>query len=205
MNAPPRDPPASRRGAQTRDKLRKAAYQLFRDSGYEAATVDAICELAAVSKGAFYFHYTAKQDVFLDILETWTREIIDQVLTQFTSAVRSPDSIAAMTEAVAREVHRGRVLVPLWLDFTVQARRDPQIREALAQFYQRGRSAVAEILRPAVPWLDATGLQGLATTVFGAYMGVLVQEIADPDRVDATAAVNEFMAFLRALVREETR
>ncbi len=193
-------PPASSRGARTREKLRQAAYQVFRDAGYESTTVDAICEAAAVSKGAFYFHYPAKQDVFLDILDVWSQEIIGQVEAQFTAAGASRDILASVQAALIREVHRGRVIVPLWLDFTVHARHDPAIREALAAFYQRGRLAVAEILRPGVPWLSSDALDGLARTVFGAYIGVLIQEMADPSGADAVRAVEAVMGVLRGLV-----
>jgi AcrR family transcriptional regulator len=196
----PPAPPVSSRGARTREKLRQAAYQVFRDAGYEATTVDAICEAAAVSKGAFYFHYPAKQDVFLDILDVWSQEIIGQVEAQFTPGGEARDTLAVVHAALIREVNRGRVIVPLWLDFTVHARHDPAIREALAAFYQRGRSAVAEILRPGVPWLAPEALDGLARTVFGAYIGVLIQEIADPTGADAVRAVDAVMGVLRGLV-----
>ncbi len=201
----PPAPPVSSRGAKTREKLRQAAYQVFRDAGYEATTVDAICEAASVSKGAFYFHYPAKQDVFLDILDVWSQEIIGQVEAQFTAAVETRDTLAVVHAALIREVNRGRVIVPLWLDFTVHARHDPAIREALAAFYQRGRSAVAEILRPGVPGLSQDALDGLARTVFGAYIGVLIQEIADPAGADAVQAVDAVMGVLRGIVKGPPR
>jgi AcrR family transcriptional regulator len=190
----------SPRGARTREKLRQAAYQVFRDAGYEATTVDAVCEAAAVSKGAFYFHYQAKQDVFIDILEVWSREITEQVEVQFTATSGAKDSLSAVREALTREIHRGRVIVPLWLEFTVRARHDPAVRQALAAFYQRGRSAVADILRPGVPWLPPADLDALSRTVFGAYIGVLMQEIADPEGADADDAVDAVIGVLRGLV-----
>lgn len=194
-------PGLSPRGARTREKLRQAAYQVFRDAGYEATTVDAVCEAAAVSKGAFYFHYQAKQDVFIDILEVWSREITEQVEVQFTASPGAKDALTAVREALTREIHRGRVIVPLWLEFTVRARHDAAIRQALAAFYQRGRSAVADILRPGVPWLAASDLDALSRTVFGGYIGVLMQEIADPDGADAEDAVDAVFGVLRGLVR----
>ncbi len=183
-----------------KDDLRMAAYRLFRDHGYDETTVDQIAAEANASKGSFYWHYASKQDVFLDILAQWTREIIDQMYAQFLGALGSADSIGAMTEALEREIRRGRVIVPVWLDFAVHARKDPALRDALGQFYQHARAATAEILRPALAGkLDEQGIQGVAATVFGGYLGLLVQELADPQGADAKLAVQAFMGLLRGI------
>ena len=191
------------RGPDSRkEELLQAAWPQFRDRGYDQTSVDDICAAAGASKGAFYWHYSSKQDVFLDILEAWTRDIVDQMMGQFLQAVRSDDAIGATTLALEREIRRGRVIVPLWVDFTIHARHDAKVREALARFYRRARSAIADLLRPEVAdRMDDAGLQGLAATVFGAYCGLMIQEMVDPDGVDAQAAVQRFMGVLAGLVR----
>lgn len=195
----PRAAPTDRR----KDELRRAAYQLFRERGYDDTTVDEICARNGVSKGAFYWHYESKHDVFLDILEAWTREVTDQMYARFLDAVRSPDYLAATTEALEREIRRGRVIVPLWLDFTMHARRDPVLREALARFYRRARMAVAEMIRPGLAGvLDEDGLQGVAGAIFGCFAGVLMQEMADPQGADARQAVQQLMVLLGKWLRD---
>src|SRR6185295_5200513 len=56
----------------TRAKLIDAALQLFSTSGYEHATVDDISAAAGYSKGAYYFHFSTKDDVLLELLRMWT-------------------------------------------------------------------------------------------------------------------------------------
>ncbi|MSP92868.1 MAG: TetR/AcrR family transcriptional regulator [Myxococcales bacterium] len=199
--SPARSAPAS--ADSRKEELLHAAWHLFRDNGFDQTSVDDICAAAGASKGAFYWHYDSKQAVFLDILEGWTRDIVDQMMGQFLQAVRSADAIAETTLALEREIRRGRVIVPLWIDFTIHARHDAKVREALAQFYRRARSAIADLLRPEVAdRLDDAGLQGLAATVFGAYCGLMIQEMVDPDGVNAQAAVQRFMGMLGGLLRE---
>lgn len=195
---------AKRKGERRREAILKAAYRRFRDVGYHETTVDDICAAADSSKGSFYWYYASKQEVFIDILETWTREVMDQMYVQFQPAVRAEDYIRATTEALAREIRRGRVIVPLWLDFTVHARNDAEVREALGRFYRRARAAVAEMLRPGLEGiLPEAGLQGVAATVFGAYTGLLMQELADPDRADAREAMQQFMALFGQFARPQ--
>ena len=188
---------STRRGEQKRDQIRRAAYACFRDAGYHDASVDAICERAGISKGSFYWHYASKQEVFVDILDTWARQVMDELYDQFEQSVLHHDYIGAVTAALQREMRRGRAIVPLWLEFTLQARREPEIRQALSKFYRRARMAIAEVLRPAARGkLDEAQLQAVATTIFGAYTGLMVQEVSDPDESHVRTAVEDSMAVL---------
>src|SRR5262245_2885519 len=55
----------------TRAKLIDAALELFSTTGYEHATVDDISHAAGYSKGAYYFHFSTKDDILLELLRVW--------------------------------------------------------------------------------------------------------------------------------------
>ena len=48
-------------GQNSRDKLLDAATRLFHENGYQAVTVNDICEAAQLTKGAFYHHFDSKE------------------------------------------------------------------------------------------------------------------------------------------------
>ena len=52
----------SRRGT-ARTKLLDAALRVIRTKGYEATTVDDVCEAAGTSKGSFFHHFASKADL----------------------------------------------------------------------------------------------------------------------------------------------
>jgi len=54
----------SERRAATRAALIEAAQKLFAKQGYEATSTDQILAGAGVSRGAMYYHFATKQDVF---------------------------------------------------------------------------------------------------------------------------------------------
>lgn len=177
-----------------RDVIKHAAYECFRDYGYHEASVDQICERAKISKGSFYWHYPSKQDVYIELLESWAREMMDQVYEQFEDALRESDYISALKESLLKETKRGSVLVPLWLEFTVLGQRDPEIRAAIARFYRRGRSAIAEMLRPRFRHtFSDEEISALAAASLGAYIGVMMQSITDPDGPEPVVAINTLM------------
>lgn len=190
----------SSKSDEKRRAIRNAAYHCFRDHGYHETSVDMICEAAEISKGSLYWHYDSKQAVFVDIIETWAREIMDELYEQFEETPQHADFMTAVTRAVQREFHRGRVIVPLWLEFTALARREPEIQVALAKFYRRARTAIGEMLR-AVVGEDATTkeMRGFAGGIFGAYAGLMMQELADPENVDAQEFIGDTMLIIRRL------
>ena len=193
-------------GERKREQIRTAAYRCFRDFGYHETTVDTICEASSSSKGSFYWHYSSKQEVFIDILDTWSREVTDELYEQFQGALQKEDHLRALAEALYREVRRGRVLVPLILEFTVRARQERDIRDAIAKFNRRARSAIAEILRPLLSGLASEEeLRALAATFYAAYMGLMMQQLADSDGSFAHEAIEQFMTALRRWFHELRR
>jgi AcrR family transcriptional regulator len=150
-----------------------------------------------VSKGSFYWYYPSKQAVFVDIFDTWGRQVMDEVFGQFESALRGEGYVEAMTQALRREVHRGRAIVPLWLESSMHARHDEAIRSALARFYAQARAAIAQMLRArAASRLSEAEVQGLAAACVGAYIGLIVQELPDPAGANSKAAIDHLMSVI---------
>jgi AcrR family transcriptional regulator len=54
---------------ETRRRVREAALTVLRRDGLAAAKIDDIAKLAEVSRGTFYFHFPAKEDVLVDLLD----------------------------------------------------------------------------------------------------------------------------------------
>ncbi len=184
-----------------KEQIRDAAYHAFQRSGYHSTTVDAICKEASCSKGSFYWHYPSKRDVFIDILNTWAQEVISELLKQFESSINPEDFNAELNTAMQREIRRGRHIVPLWLEFTVEARRDERVQEALAKFYRRARTAIAELIRPiSQKELSEDAIQSVSAAIFGLYMGFVTQELADSEGFNADRIVANFIPVLGNLL-----
>jgi AcrR family transcriptional regulator len=70
--------PIDRRIARTRAMLQKAHISLILEKGYEATTVEDICEAADVGRSTFYAHYTSKDDLRRSGLEHLRKELVDR-------------------------------------------------------------------------------------------------------------------------------
>ena len=69
---------ATPKNLNARSKLLGAAMSLVRERGYEAATVDKLCQGAGVTKGAFFHHFSSKEELAVASTTFWT-EITNRI------------------------------------------------------------------------------------------------------------------------------
>jgi AcrR family transcriptional regulator len=67
-----------RRVARTRATLQKAHLPLILEKGYEATTVQDICEAANVGRSTFYAHFTSKDDLKRSGLQNLRKLLVDR-------------------------------------------------------------------------------------------------------------------------------
>jgi AcrR family transcriptional regulator len=193
----PRTPASEPRHDGKRDAIRHAAYRTFLAHGYHDTSIDRICAEAGISKGSLYWHYESKQAIFVDLIESWAREVMDEVYARFEAASQHQgDLVTFLRAALKSEARRGLALVPLWLELSAIGRHDPAIQVALAKVYRRARSAIVEVLRPVTPHQTDPQRRGLAAAVFGAFTGIIMQAMVDPQGADADELLEGFMSLI---------
>ncbi|MDR7420511.1 MAG: TetR/AcrR family transcriptional regulator [Armatimonadota bacterium] len=84
----------------TRDRLIRAAMDVFAQRGYHGATVDDIVAASDTSKGAFYHYFSSKQDVFLRLLD----QLVQMVEAGVEAAIGGEEGALAKVEAALRVV-----------------------------------------------------------------------------------------------------
>lgn len=62
----------------TRDRIRKAAWELFSEVGYEATTTKAIAERAGVATGTVFVHATDKADLLRSVVYMELERLVDK-------------------------------------------------------------------------------------------------------------------------------
>ena len=58
----------SRKGDETRNVIKEAAYELFAQKGYKDVTMSDICEKTQLSRGGLYRHYSSTAEIFKEII-----------------------------------------------------------------------------------------------------------------------------------------
>lgn len=86
---------APRAPDQTRQRILDAAADIFSAKGYHDAAVDDIVRASATSKGAVYFHFPSKEQLFLALIDA----LADRLLRTVDRAIASADDPVARADA----------------------------------------------------------------------------------------------------------
>ncbi len=188
------------RGTDTRNLLLDAAGELFAQRGYDASSVADICKQAGVTKGAFYYHFTSKQQVFLALRDRWLSPLDAQFNLTRAAGETLPQTlqrIADMTqpifEAVGSEQRQ-----QIFLELLSAARHDAAILPAMLSPRRKYRQLFAKLVRAGVAEgtlreIDAT----LAADVLVALgFGCVMQSLLDPGGADWAKLAQQGIALL---------
>ena len=174
------------RTAATRAALLEAAAHVFAADGYEAAGVDRIAALAGVSKGAVYWNFDGKEDLYFALFEERVDPRID-ALSELTRTASAEQSTALeISQTFHQLVARERELVLLAQEQATLAARDPKIRARYVERYRRLREGVTR----AVEALHArTGVplpmpaKDLATAYLALAQGLAETQLVEPEAI----------------------
>lgn len=131
---------SSPRREVTRHKLLDAAAQVFAEVGFDAASVEAICERAGFTRGAFYSNFESKNELFLALVAAVSsdrvrivRERVAELRCRAEVRADSAD-VLGMLEQVLDFDADDRESVLLMSEIRIHALRDPELATAyLAQ------------------------------------------------------------------------
>lgn len=90
---------------QTSEKILRAAGKLFRQRGYAATGVDAVMASADLTPGGFYSHFSSKEDLLAEALDTVFRESRSDRPRRL-SKLRGPAWIRAFVAFYLSKEHR---------------------------------------------------------------------------------------------------
>ena len=184
----PRRTQAERR-AGTRGALLDAAARLLARHGYHEATLDSIAAEAGVSKGALYYNFASKEDLFLALLEDRLAARLHDVATAHTrgGADGSPPGVAA--QRMLRGFERDPRWPPLFFEFVAKCARHRVLRRRFAERFMRpGRAAITAMVEQRVA---DTGVRlpipaaHVAVVVHALMNGMMLERLFDAEAAPA--------------------
>ena len=127
------------RSASTRSRLLEATIDVLIDDGYAATTTTMIAERAGVSRGAQLHHYPTKAELVAAAVEHLARKLIDQFAATL-DATPEGERVEFLLDAMWSSF--SVPLLTAWVELSVAARTDAEVRERL--------SAVSDNLRATI-------------------------------------------------------
>jgi len=168
------------RSEETRTRILESAIKLFSERGFNAASVDDICEDARISKGAFYHHFESKQALFLALLDGWLKTIDSAI--EASKDKTAPETFMQMTEAFPYIFETAGDHLPMFMEFWLQASRDEKIWQASIAPYRRYHKYFTSLIKKGVDegsFVDVDP-QIASRLIISTAMGLLLQSLLDP-------------------------
>ncbi|MGW1374899.1 TetR/AcrR family transcriptional regulator [Streptomyces sp. NPDC002446] len=130
-----------RKKLQTRQAIRRAAYRLFEEQGYEATSTEQIAEAADVSPSTVFRYFPAKEDIVLT----------DEYVTELADGIRGRPADEPVIESMRQVTTQalGRIAAPERAELAQRVRlirEVPAVRGRTAENTARAAATISAVL-----------------------------------------------------------
>jgi len=189
--------------SESRERILAAAVSVFALKGFQRASLDEIAAEAHLTKGAIYWHFRSKNDLFTSLLEYRFQQHTAPLAEELALALAAPttqarqQAIATMLRDMLNRFHDNAAWPRLYLEFVSQTR-DAQIASSMAQLYDHARLLAKQMIERLVeagitdPDLDADTVSIFWCALIDGFMLAWVMKpetFADGQLVERTVAM----------------
>lgn len=190
---------------QVRDRIIRAAVEVFSEKGYHRATIADVVGRSGLSVGAIYTHFTGKEELFLQSCDLISGQGLDELAIRLAPLTSTADRLSMAIAYYVETIDEfqgapGQVgLVRAW----AEAGEEPGVREMLARRRERLVGAAQLLLRQGIaggelpPWID---VDGLARGFLALLDGLLLQRIETGDSYRPEDSIRRATALLDVLL-----
>lgn len=201
---------ATPRREATRQRLLDAAAEVFAEVGLDAASVEAVCERAGFTRGAFYSNFATKEELFLELAKRVSAARVGDVEERVAELAAATEAGAPMPDLLAVAEHvltlpgDDRLDVLLFSEIRIHALRDPELARAFLAQDAELEAAIVQLIadiaerlrvRLAVPAEDAARLL-LAVWESATTRAVMAGDDREAARRRVTGAVGALVPLL---------
>jgi len=177
------------RREETRERVLAAAARVFAQRGFDASSLEAIADEAGFSRGAVYYHFADKEELFLELLDRRCAERAQDLREVFAGDADDVDATSRQTQVAAQHAFDAMTGDPEWralyLGFLAHASRDATFRRRFAKRSAEMRGALEEVVldrtRPVADTLGLTPEQ-LAVVIDALGIGLWAQHMLHGSR-----------------------
>jgi AcrR family transcriptional regulator len=169
-----------------RERLLDAAVHVFTERGYRAASVEDVAAAAGVTKGAVYWNFDSKEDLFFALIDERVDQRARELMGVTEHAPRQATTAPLISRGISSIVEEQQALILLLHEYWSLAVRDEKLREGFLERQDALRDALARALEARH---ETTGVpltmpaRTLATGIIAMATGLAQARMADPEGV----------------------
>jgi TetR/AcrR family transcriptional repressor of nem operon len=186
MDSPPAIEPSH---LQTRERIIRAAMDLFRKRGFHNTSLVQILERAAITKGGFYFHFKSKEELGFAVLEFvrdfWNKNVIEVVADEPDARARIRRMVELMTQMDRGEIFHGCALLAVLTAEMMET--DSEFSDFIKRIISEWQKSIVDILEQGKVegvFRSNTDANALALTLIACCYGTTMIGHLDPQHAN---------------------
>jgi AcrR family transcriptional regulator len=161
----------------TKQLILEAAIKVFVQKGYTNTTIDDLVRESGVSKGGIYWHFKAKEEIFIYLLNQW----MDDFYLYYQEIRTNEDNYEnKLRTLVNYSFHQsGKNMILLGTEFWLHNLKDPEISSRLKEIYGRYQEMFRSLLFEGMVRgeFEAINIEDLTYSFMGLIEGVSSYQI----------------------------
>jgi len=132
---------------QRKAQILDAALAVIVQKGYENSRMDDIVASSKMSKGAIYWYYKSKKEIYLSLVNHWVHNY-SAVLNHIVDTDRSAsDQLRSLFQYFTVQYEKDPVVFKALLEFWSMAGRDPEFNDKLQKVYSEFVNLISTIIQ----------------------------------------------------------
>ena len=123
-----------------KDQIMNAAQIVVASKGYDQTRMDDIVEKAQLSKGAIYWYFKSKKDIYLSLIDYWFNEYSAGVLKSLEDKDSSSEQLKSLFEYFVDQFDKNpdtfKIMVEFWRTSGLDVDFNNKLQEIYSQFLE---------------------------------------------------------------------
>ena len=137
--------------ANSKENIRKqqildAALNIIVEKGYDNARMDDIVKISGMSKGAIYYYYKSKKDIYLDLVNHWVHLYAGSLNEISNDDLSATDQLKGLFEYFIDQFENNPLVFRALVEFWSLSTRDKDFHRKLLKVYREFLGLISAIL-----------------------------------------------------------
>ena len=175
-----------------------SALDVFVKKGYAETRMEDIVKLSGLSKGAIYYHYNSKRDLFLSLIEHWENYSFPDIFNKDLEKNTSSEILRQIVKDIVNTFKTNKKVFLAELEFWSLANHDSEVRDKTKQLYVKLLRLFKNIIDNGIKnnEFKKIDLDIGSLSIMTSIQGIIWFSIFEESKLSAEEYLNEVMEFI---------
>ena len=175
-----------------------SALDVFVKKGYAETRMEDIVKLSGLSKGAIYYHYNSKRDLFLSLIEHWENYSFPDIFNKDLEKNTSSEILRQIVKDIINTFKTNKKVFLAELEFWSLANHDSEVRDKTKQLYVKLLRLFKNIIDNGIKnnEFKKIDLDIGSLSIMTSIQGIIWFSIFEESKLSAEEYLNEVMEFI---------